>query len=73
MEKKYRYAPLSGGYMAISMMGFLASVFFVYKLSPGWGVAFAIAFGAMFLASIGSMTRADPDAFVAVETKNKKK
>ena len=76
MIKKARFAPLSGAYMATSMMGFLISVTYVYNFSEGskpWGIAFATVFCAMFLASVGSMTRADPDSFVEFETKTNKK
>ncbi len=86
MKQKIRFAPLSGAYMAISMMGFLISIVYIYNFSEmhgfpkeyidsskPWGIAFAIVFAAMFIASIGSMTRADPDSFVEVETKHKKK
>ena len=45
-------APLSGGFMITSIVGFLASVFFIYKISIPWGFAFAVFFIIMFVASI---------------------
>lgn len=76
MKKKMQYIPLTGGYMATSMMGFLISIIYVYNFSESskpWGIAFATVFAAMFIASIGTMTRADPESYVYVETKTKKK
>lgn len=76
--KKYRMAPLSGGYMAVSMMGFLISVLLIipksddWGINKGWGVAFALVFGTMFFAAMASMTNADPDLFVELETKKNK-
>jgi hypothetical protein len=71
--KKYKMAPLSGGYMASSMIGFLISIIFVFKESPSWGLAFALVFATMFISAVASMTYADPDIFVELETKNKRK
>ena len=45
-------APLSGGFMVTSIVGFLASILFVYKISISWGVAFAVFFAIMFIASV---------------------
>lgn len=52
-----RFAPLSGGFMIASIIGLLFSVFYLIKNSPSWGLAFAIVFAAMFVASLISMTR----------------
>jgi hypothetical protein len=76
--KKYRMAPLSGGYMAVSMMGFMISALLIipksdaWGINKGWGVAFALVFGTMFFASMASMTNADPELFVELETKKNK-
>jgi len=72
MKRKFKFAPLSGGYMATSMLGFLISVVYVYKQSPDWGVTFAFIFAIMFAASVISMTTANPDDFVEFERKKKK-
>ena len=53
-----KIAPLSGGFMITSIVGFIASLMFVYKVSAAWGMAFMIFFVIMFVASIISMTRA---------------
>jgi hypothetical protein len=76
MEKSFRFAPLSSGYMATSIIGFFVSIMYVYNFNEGskpWGVAFAIVFAAMFLASVGSMTQADANAYIKTETWHKKK
>jgi len=70
---KFRFAPLSGGYMAASMLGIFISLMYVYEKSPDWGITFTVAFGIMFIASIVSMTNADPDEFIELETRNKRK
>lgn len=72
-KKKFKIAPLSAGYMATSMLGFLISAIYVYSVAPAWGVAFCAVFAAMFIAAVGSMTAADADLYVAVETRGKKK
>ncbi len=53
-----KLAPLSGGFMLASMLGFAISIVWVYPQSISWGIAFMIVFGAMFLASILSLTYA---------------
>ncbi len=72
MARKFKFAPLSGGYMATSMLGVLISLMFIYKHYPDWGITFAFVFAIMFVASLISMTVADPDEFVAMESKKKK-
>jgi hypothetical protein len=73
IKGKFRFAPISGTYMAISMLGILISLMYVYKQSADWGVTFTLVFSLMFIASIVSMTVADPDTFIELETKGKKK
>jgi hypothetical protein len=70
---KFKFAPLSGGYMAGSMLGIFISLMYVYKQAPDWGITFTVAFTIMFIASVVSMTAADPDEFIELETRNKKK
>jgi hypothetical protein len=53
-----RIAPLSGGFMITSIVGFIASLMFVYKISAAWGMAFMIFFVIMFVSSMISMTKA---------------
>ena len=72
-KKKFKFAPLTGGYMATSMLGILISIMWVYHQNQDWGVAFTLIFGIMFIASVISMTTANPDDFVELETRNKKK
>ena len=55
-KRKFKVAPLSGGFMLTAVVGFAASVLFVYKISVSWGITFMIFFAIMFIASIISMT-----------------
>ena len=74
VKRRFRFAPLSGAYMAVSMLGILISLVYIPTiLSQDWGIAFTFVFGIMFIASMVSMTVADPDDFVEFETKKKKK
>ena len=59
MEKHFNIAPLSGGYMLTSMIGFLVSTFYVLPKSRTWGFTFLLFFALMFVASMISMTYAD--------------
>ena len=61
--------PLSGGYMASSMLGFIISIVFVFQYSRPFGTAFALVFAAMFFAAIKSMTYTPPELFVEIEKK----
>jgi hypothetical protein len=70
---KFKFAPLSGGYMAGSMLGIFISLMYVYRQNPDWGITFTIVFVIMFIASVVSMTAADPDDFIEIETRNKRK
>lgn len=53
-----KIAPLSGGFMLTSVVGFAAAYFFIYDISASWGMTFMIFFVIMFVASIISMTHA---------------
>jgi hypothetical protein len=55
-----RYAPLSSGFMLTSILGFFVSIWLVMDWSEKWGFTFATFFVIAFLASIISMTKADP-------------
>ena len=72
-NRKFKFAPLSGAYMAVSMLGILISLLYVSKESSVWGIAFTFVFGIMFVASMVSMTVADADEFVELEKKKRKK
>ena len=62
-KKKLIVPPISGGYMASSILGFLISAIYVFPKSPSWGLAFCLVFVIMFLSAIKSMTYADPGIF----------
>jgi|SaaInlV_120m_DNA_4_1040238.scaffolds.fasta_scaffold52030_1 hypothetical protein len=59
---------ISFPYMIASLIGFVASLIFAQIPDPTWGVTFVIFFGYMFFTSVVSMTRADPNSFVELET-----
>ena len=61
MEKQLNVAPLSGGYMITSIVGFLISAFYVLPNSSKWGFTFVLFFTLMFVASLISMTYAPND------------
>jgi hypothetical protein len=73
MKRRFKFAPLSGAYMATSMIGVLISLMYVYPSSYTWGITATFVFAIMFVASLISMTTADPDEFIEMETKKKKK
>ncbi len=54
----FKVAPLSSGYMLMSMFGFVASLVVIIPYNKPWGFAFAFIFTLMFIASIISMTHA---------------
>jgi hypothetical protein len=54
-----RVVPLSSGFMLTSIIGFLVSVFFVWKISETWGFLFILFFFIMFTASIINMSQID--------------
>ncbi|MBL7054957.1 hypothetical protein ISS05_04335 [Candidatus Woesearchaeota archaeon] len=55
-KKEIKVAPLSGGFMITSIVGFLISAVYVYPQSAAWGFTFGIFFVMMFIASMISMT-----------------
>ena len=61
MKKELNIAPLSGGYMITSIVGFLISAFYVYPGSAKWGFTFVLFFTLMFIAAMISMTYAPTD------------
>ncbi|MBI1935037.1 hypothetical protein HYS31_01220 [Candidatus Woesearchaeota archaeon] len=61
MEKELNIAPLSGGYMITSIVGFLISAFYILPNSGTWGFTFVLFFTIMFVASLISMTYAPSD------------
>jgi hypothetical protein len=72
MARKFKFAPLNSAYMGVSILGIMISLMYVLPQDYTWGVTIAIVFGIMFTASMISMTVADPDDFVELETKKRK-
>ena len=69
MHKEFNIAPLSGGYMLTSIIGFLVSAFYVMPSSVTWGFTFVLFFTLMFVASLISMTYAPSDWPLKMERK----
>ena len=61
MQKELNIAPLSGGYMITSIVGFLISAFHILPKSRTWGFTFVLFFTLMFIAAMISMTYAPSD------------
>ena len=60
-HKELNIAPLSGGYMITSIVGFIISAFYILPNSRKWGFTFVLFFTLMFVASLISMTYAPSD------------
>ena len=71
MQKELNVAPLSGGYMLTSIVGFLISAFYILPSSKTWGFTFVLFFTLMFVASLISMTYAPSDWPFKMELKRK--
>ena len=54
----FKVAPLSGGFMLISIFGFLFAALFLSKYSSTWAFAIGFISAIMFFASMISMTKA---------------
>jgi len=65
-------APLKGGYMITSMVGFFISAIYVFPRSQTWGFTFTIFFVLMFVASMISMTYGPEEAMYHVGHKRSK-
>ena len=59
-------APLTGGFMITSMVGFIISAVYVFPRSNTWGFTFVIFFTLMFIASMISMTYGPDEAMLHV-------
>ena len=57
-------APLKGGYMITSIVGFMISAIYVFPRSNTWGFTFTIFFTLMFVASLISMTYGPDEAML---------
>lgn len=72
-DKELNVAPLSGGYMITSIVGFLISVYIIPQSripnATAWSFAFVLFFTLMFVASMISMTYAPEDWPLKMERK----
>jgi len=59
-------APLKGGYMITSIVGFIISGMYVFPRSERWGITFVLFFTLMFVASMISMTYGPDEAMYHV-------
>ena len=69
MHKEFNIAPLSGGYMITSIVGFLISAFYIAPASATWGFTFVLFFTLMFIAALISMTYSPSDWPLRMERK----
>jgi hypothetical protein len=60
MKSPLKYAPLSSGFMMVSIIGFLVSIWMIMDWSETWGFTLVLFFVMMFISSIVSMTKAEP-------------
>lgn len=58
VDKSWHPTPLKSSFMAISMIGTLASYYLVLPHSLNFGASFMLIFITMFIASLISMTKA---------------
>ena len=70
-HKEFNIAPLSGGYMITSIVGFLISAFYILPNSATWGFTFVLFFTLMFVASLISMTYSPSDWPLSMDLKKK--
>jgi len=66
-------APLKGGYMITSIVGFIISAVYVFPRNYTWGLTFTIFFTLMFVASMISMTYGPDEAMYHVGQKKENK
>ncbi len=62
MIKKLKVAPLPSSFLLISILGFIISAMYVYKVDRSFGFAFMFLFAVMFIASMISMANAPVEA-----------
>ncbi|MBI4149976.1 hypothetical protein HY488_01080 [Candidatus Woesearchaeota archaeon] len=67
MLEHFKAAPLSSSFMLASIIGFLISVLYVWKVNKSFGFTFAIIFGVMLVASIISMSHAPVEEELALD------
>tara|TARA_Y100000310_G_C20579472_1_gene762225 strand:+ start:518 stop:781 length:264 start_codon:yes stop_codon:yes gene_type:complete len=54
---KWHAVHLKGSFMLMAIVGFLVTAYLIFPENTTWGMAFLLVFGAMFVASIISMTK----------------
>jgi len=72
---KFKYAPLPGSFMILSMLGLIISLVYMNygRLDPSFGVAFIIVFAIMLISSILSMTHGPVEESFAMDNARKRK
>lgn len=64
---RFEVAPLSGGFMLTSIIGFLFAVMFLKNYSLSWAIVIAVVSFVMFIASMISMTKAPIEDELAID------
>jgi hypothetical protein len=67
MLKRLKVAPLSSSFLLTSILGFIVSAMYVYKVDRSFGFAFMFIFAVMFIASLISMAQAPVEAEIALD------
>ncbi len=62
-------APLSGGFMATSLIGLLISAIKIYPSDKTWGFTFIVFFSVMFISSLVSMAHAPIGTLMEIDKK----
>lgn len=63
MHHMWRWAPVSSSFMAVSIIGFIVSLYILnlgYEITFKWGVTLILFFVMMFIASVISVSKAEP-------------
>lgn len=71
--ENFKAAPLSSGFMFTSIIGFFVTVYFWNLLGDTFGFTFVLFFVLLFIASMISMSHADPDDILALEDRRRKR
>jgi hypothetical membrane protein len=69
----WKIAPLNSTFMLIAILGFIIALIGIFPSYPDWGMAFAIVFALMFIASVLSTTYGDAELELKMDAPKRKK
>ena len=67
MLRRLKVAPLPSSFLLVSILGFIISAMYVYKVEKSFGFAFMLVFAIMFIASMISMSNAPVEAQIDMD------